>query len=138
MKKTIFKTLIAMLFLTMLGNDAVSQPLFGYTPSEVRSEFPNASWTYDKWGDNKDMLMMSYSTQTFEVSYLFNQNNKSVFTSISPTKQGTLQYLIETYNNRYVIISNTKWKLYKGGSIFVCELLQKNDGSYFFFWTLEE
>lgn len=137
MKKRYLKILLALLFIATF-HESKSQPLFGYTPSEIRNEFPNESWTYDKWGDNKDMLMMSFSTQTFDVAYLFNQNNKSVFTSISPTKQGTLQYFIETYNNRYVIISNTKWKLYKEGSIFVCELMQRKDGSYFFFWTLEE
>ena len=132
------KKLLLFLFLLIPGlSMSQPQPFFDYTPSEIREKRPNAVWNYDKWGDNNDMLSMGYDDGDSYIIYLFNEESRSMATSIAPKTQGKLQGMIEIYNNRYVIISSTKWKFYNEGSVFLCKLMQTNAGAYFFVWTKE-
>ena len=112
--------------------------MFGYNPSEIREKYPNADWHYDKYGDAKDLLVMYYDNESMRVMYFFNYNNVSTGTAIVPKNKGTLQWLIETYNNRYVILDNTHWKYYDDGSVYKCTLDQTSDGRYYFDWIIEE
>lgn len=117
----------------------MSQPLFGYTPSEIRNKWPNFTWEYEKWGEYKDKMMMSFAEDNIRVIYFFDDDNKSIYTSVCPLTQGELQGLIERYNNRYVIIDNTTWKFYNDGAVFLCRLKQTTDTkNYYFLWTLQE
>lgn len=131
MKKLFTLLLILVSFKTM------SQPLFGYTPSEIRAEHPDADWLYDKWGEPKNMLAMSYKTDGALISYLFNDDNKSMFTIITIYQQGLLQAFIEKYNSRYVIINDYTWRLYKDDSIYECYLKRADNGNYFFMWSIK-
>lgn len=131
MKKLFTILLILVSFKTM------SQPLFGYTPSEIRLKVGDKNWLYDKWGDDKDMMTMSYADDGVLVSYLFNQYNKSMFTIITIYKQGLLQAFIEGYNNRYVIVNDYTWRLYKDDSIYECYLKRADNGNYFFMWSIK-
>ena len=131
------KKLILFLLLLIPGLSK-SQPLFGYNPSQVREEHLDANWHYDKYGDAKDLLVMYYDTESIRTMYFFDYRNVSTGTVILPKNKGILQWFIETYNNRYVIIDNTHWKFYNDGSVFRCSLEQTNDGRYYFDWVIEE
>ena len=65
MKKII---LILLLFVSHL---AKSQALIGYTPSGVRSKFPDKEWEYGKWGEKNNLLVMSYSNGEIICGYFF-------------------------------------------------------------------
>lgn len=114
------------------------QSLFNYTPTEIRQKWPNEEFTYDKWGDYKELLLMTFKRDNMGISYYFNASNKSVVTTVSPLTQGALQLLIEVYNKRYVIINNTTWKFYDDGNVYLCNLNQTDDGRYYFLWYVEE
>lgn len=115
-----------------------AQSLFGFSPSEIREKRPGVEWTYNKWGDNKELLTMSFRADQLHVTYFFDASNKSVFTIVIPLTKGSLQAMIEVYNKRYIIIDNYNWKYYDTGSIYHCLLKQdETDGSYFFIWYIE-
>jgi hypothetical protein len=131
MKKLLL--LLAMAVLPLISN---SQPLFGFTPSEVKDRYPGVDWTYKRWGDGDDKLSMGFRAEDLIVVYFFNENNKSIATTINPQTEGELQGIIERYNSRYVIIDSYTWKFYDEGSIFMCKLKQSDQGRYFFLWSL--
>ena len=134
------KTLIKLLFVFLLFTVSTgkAQPLFGFTPSEIRAKVPDVEWIYDKWGDNDELLSMAYSTDKVKTYYLFNGDSHSIFTIMYPLRQGTLQATIEIYNKRYVIVDNYNWKLYKEGVVYECTLSQSNSGDYYFMWSIKE
>lgn len=132
------KKLIFILMMALLPFVSSSQPLFGYTPSEIRSKYPNANWQYKKWGNNMDMLSMSFEADDLLVIYFFNKKDRSVITTIAPLTQGELQSFIETYNQRYVIVDSYTWKFYDEGNIFLCELKTTAEGGYYFMWSVYE
>ncbi len=115
----------------------MSQALIGYTPSQVREKFPDKDWEYYKWGDDDKLLVMTFSTEELIVNYFFNEDNLSLFCTIKPLKQGGLQFLVEKYNNRYVVINSNTWRFYADGTVFICKLKTLDDGSFYFQWTQE-
>ena len=123
------------LFLLMLiPTMGISQAKIGFNPSQIREEFPNVEWNYQKWGENKDKLSMAFMNDEFLVNYLFDENNVSIITAIAPFKQGTLQAMIELYNSKYVIINKNTWRFYDNGVVFICRLKAFDDGSFYFKW----
>jgi len=130
---------ILLFLLLLLPGLSMSQPLFGYTPSQVREKWPNFDWEYLKWGERKDKMMMSFVEDDIRVIYFFDENDESVFTSVCPLTQGELQRMVEMYNNRYVIIDDTTWKFYNDGMVFLCTLEQTADTKkYYFLWKLQK
>lgn len=129
---------LLILLLLLVSHQGISQPLFGYTPSEVKAEFPELNWNYKRWGEGNKKLSMGFLTEKLLVIYFFNEDNKSVYTSIAPQTQGELQSFIESYNQRYVIIDSYTWKFYNDGAVFLCKLKQTDEGRYFFLWSVYE
>lgn len=115
-----------------------SQSLFGYTPTEVKAKWPEMEFKYNKWGEEKNLMMMSFVKDNLSVSYFFDDHNKSIVTTIIPLTQGYLQAVIEHYNKRYVIVDSYTWRFYDDGSIYLCELKQTDEGKYYFMWTIDK
>ena len=128
---------ILLLLLMLVSYKGMSQALIGYTPSQVREKLPNMDWEYYKWGENDKLLVMTFSTEELIVNYFFNDENLSLFCTIKPLKQGGLQFMVEKYNNRYVVINSNTWKFYTDGTVFICRLKTLDDGSFYFQWTEE-
>ena len=127
-----------LLFIVMLlPLVSTAQPMFGYSPSEIREKHPDVKWVYEKWGEEKDKMVMRYQQDNLEYNYFFNENNESIFTCIGPKTQGLLQNMIEVYNNRYVIISKNEWRFYKDGLIYNAKLKLMGDNEYYFVWSIE-
>lgn len=135
--KTLKAALLA-LSLVLAVNVCFGQAMLGFTPSKVREKNPDKDWKYGKWGANNDLMSMSFtsSDETFVVSYLFGDNNLSVYTSVIPLTQGSLQAIIENYNKRYVIIDERHWKFYSPDGIFNCSLEQTDKKAFYFLWSL--
>ncbi len=132
MKKTL---LFLLLLIPTLG---ISQAKIGYNPSQIRAEFPDVEWIYNKWGQNKEKMTMAFMNDDFLINYLFDENNISVITAIAPLNQGALQTMIERYNNRYVILDKSTWRFYSDGTVFICRLKAFDDGSFYFKWEEEK
>jgi hypothetical protein len=131
------KLLLFLFLLSPILAMSQAQPFFDFSPSEVREQRPNATWNYDKWGSNHDWLSMGYDDGDAFVIYFFDENNRSVVTTIAPKTQGKLQAFIELYNSRYVIVDSTRWKFYSEGEVFLAKLTQTDNGKYFFLWVKE-
>lgn len=129
---------LILLLLALLPYVSNAQSLFGYSPAEIKAKWPTEQFTYDKWGENKDLIMMSFIKDNMGIAYFFNKDNESVVTSVSPLTQGQLQTLVELYNKRYVIINTTTWRFYDSGSVYLCKLTQTDNGKYHFIWKIEE
>lgn len=127
---------LLILLIMLVSSNVMSQALIGYTPRQVKDKFPDKEWEYYKWGDN-DNLVMTFRTDELVVNYFFNDDNLSLFCTIKPLKQGGLQFLVEKYNNRYVIIDSGTWKFYSDGTVFICRLKTLDDGSFYFQWSEE-
>jgi hypothetical protein len=127
-----------LLFLVMLlPLVSTAQPMFGYSPSEIRQQHSDVSWSYNKWGNDKDKMVMQFQTDDLQYSYFFNEDNISIYTFIAPLTQGMLQTMVELYNQRYVIVNKNEWRLYKDGSIYTAKLLMLENEQYYFMWTIE-
>lgn len=134
----LLKTILFALSLTLIVSASYGQAMLGFTPSKVRERNPDVDWKYDKWGPNEDLLSMSFTSSdgTFVVAYLFSDSNISVYTSVIPLTQGSLQAIIENYNKRYVVIDERHWKFYSPDGIFKCSLEQTEHREFYFLWSL--
>jgi hypothetical protein len=128
------KKLILFLFI-LISTGASSQALIGYSPSEVRAKFPDKEWEYGKWGERKNLMLMTFQTDDIIVGYFFNEDQKSVICSITPLSQGTLQAMVEMYNKKYVIKDSFHWDFYNSGTVFKCSLNVTDEGVYYFLWS---
>jgi len=124
------------LLIMLVSSNAMSQALIGYTPPELKNKLSNVDWEYSRWG-NHDNLVMTWRNEDIVVNYFFNDDNITEYCTIAPLKQGGLQFLIEKYNNRYVVIDNSTWKFYSDGTIFLCKLKTLDDGRFYFVWSEE-
>jgi hypothetical protein len=130
------KILFVLVMLLSVSLSSKSQPLFWYSPTDIRAKWPNVEWSYGKWGDKDEFMTMSFTVDDIGVVYYFNGDGKSIYTAIIPMNQGKLQLLVELYNNRYVIVNSYSWKFYDSGALFLARLLQTEKGNYYFLWTL--
>lgn len=112
--------------------DCFSQARLGSSRSEIYEEFR----TYNPRFENNDegQPYMHFQMERAVIMHYFNENNICVLTAIAPNKQGDLNFFVEMYNNQYVIISPTVWKMYsQNGAISTIELIN-NNGTTFFIW----
>ena len=129
MKRTILTILFGITSVIVLG-----QARLGSTASEIKSEFWESSYKqksgYDKEGD----YYITIETGRATVMYYFDTDKVCIATVIVPDNQGALNFYVELYNERYVIVSSTQWKMYSKGGISNIELVYPEDGGYFFIW----
>jgi len=135
--KKLIKCIIVIL-ICFASHIGYSQPLFGYTPEDIKNKYPNVTWEYNAWGTNNELVSIFYTEKDVSVHYFFDKNKESIFTAIYVFNQNTLQALIEIYNKKYVIVDNYNWKFYNQGSLFECNLSQNKSNDYYFFWSVKE
>ena len=52
-----------------------------------------------------------------------------------PLKQGGLNYFVEDYNSKYVIVSDTEWKFYNQNGIMYISLIEVQGTPAFVYFT---
>lgn len=108
-----------------------AQGRIGYSEWEIRSEFPEKTF---KSGNDKDGdKWIEMETDISSVRYYFNALHdwNCYLTMIIPDNQAALNFLVEKYNKEYVIISETKWKMYGNNGITKINLIFADDGGYY-------
>jgi hypothetical protein len=116
MKKVLLLTISLIFSLTTF-----SQARLGYTEKSIREEFPNYTFTTGYTDDGLKYI----STEDFDeatVLYYFTNENKCYGCIIIPYNTGKLNYYVEQYNKKYVIISETEWKAYTENGIMTIKL----------------
>jgi hypothetical protein len=128
MKKILF-------ILLLINSIAFGQARLGSTLTELKLEFKELKYEQeidiDKDGDN----VMSITTDEANIIFYFNSEKICVITVILPNSQGQLNSIVESYNNQYVIVSDTEWKMYsKNGVAKITLIFPDDDGDPFFVW----
>ena len=130
MRRTLLTILFAIISVVVFG-----QVRLGYSASEIKSEFWESSYNQKSGYDDDGDYYISIKIENATVVYYFNSDKVCYLTFIIPDNQGALNFYVELYNKRYVVVSETKWKMYSENGIANIELLYPESGGYFFRWT---
>ncbi len=127
-----FLLTIAFLFVAF---SMFSQAKLGYTEQQIKNFSPNNEFTNGYANDGSPYIFTSFDGML--VAYYFDDYGYSETVQIIVYKQGTLNYLVEKYNNQYVIISTTEWRMYSDGGVMQIKLVfNDNDTQSFWFTNL--
>lgn len=130
MKKTLFLLTMMILFYSK----SFSQSRLGYTESQIRSEFSEQYFTTAY--TEKGVKYIHFTNERFLAMYFFDKDNVCFLCSATPLNGGVLNYMVESYNKKYVIVSDTQWKYYTdNGLIIYIELVETSGTMTFFFKT---
>lgn len=125
--------LITLLTLSFLAN---AQAHLGATLSELRDRYPDKYFSIDYTNDGTKYTTADQPLGTFV--YYFDPDTWITTLCIQiPNNMVALNTQVEIYNNKYVVISETKWKAYlEGGGVMNIDLIY-NDSfeSYIFVYT---
>jgi hypothetical protein len=123
------KLLLILMLVPIFG---ISQARLGSTRNEIYNEF---ELYYPKFEISEDGLAyMHLETERSLLLYYFNNENLCNISVIAPKTQGDLNFFVEQYNNSYVIMGPTEWRMYSAnGAISTIELVTHN-GNTFFVW----
>ncbi len=128
------KTILFLVFI-ILSINGIAQARLNSTLSEVREEFSDWRYNLKSGYDSDGDFYISIETERATVIYYFDDSNLCYATIIIPDDQGALNMYAELYNSRYVIISNTQWRMYGENGIAEIELVYSDNGTYYFLWT---
>lgn len=118
-----------LLLLALLFTFAVNaQARLGVSYNDVYEEYRylNPTITTEKQG-----LCLDVSISTVQILYYFDKDKICKTTIICPRTQSVLNGYVEKYNNSYVIISNTEWKMYNQSTISSIKLVTYEDTTFF-------
>ena len=129
MKKIILTIMFAITSCIVFG-----QARLGYSAADINSEFSDISYNlkngYDKNGDYYIFIKLERAS----VLYNFDSNKVCTSSIIVPENDSALNFFVEMYNKKYVIISPTSWKMYSSQGISDIELIYPEKGLTFFVW----
>jgi hypothetical protein len=119
------KNLILILSLLLAPLFASSQSRIGYTEQQIRQDF--STETFKQAYTEERVKYIYFDDGRILSMYFFNEDGICVICSATPLNEGTLNYLVETYNKQYVIIDDKNWKSYtKNGGIIYISLVEIN------------
>jgi len=130
MRRTLLTILFAITSVVVFG-----QARLGSSASEIKSEFWESTYNQKSGYDDVGDYYISIETEFASVMYYFNSDKLCYVTYIAPDNQGALNFYVENYNKKYVVVSGTKWKMYNENGISNIELVYPESGGYFFRWT---
>lgn len=131
--KFLYTSLIVLLF-SIAG---LAQARLGSTQQEIKREFWEAKYKYSRDVTDDGIPFSTITTNFSVVIYYFDQDGICTLTLILPDNQAYLNAYVENYNDRYVVVSNTEWKMYS--KYGVCKIkLHFGEDAYYFSWMIEE
>ena len=120
--------------LLLIINLAFSQARLGSSVDDIKNEFGEAEYNLKSGYSDDGTYYVTISTDRATVIYYFSKEKICTLCMIVPDNQGALNFYVELYNEQYVIVSSTEWKMYSGGGIAEISLIYPDDGGYFFLW----
>lgn len=128
------KLLFFIAFIVSVNINAQSR--IGYTLSDIRAEFTKNNYKMKLTSNTSGSSTFEVHMEKCIVLYILNKDNVCFSSAIFPSNQGVLNWYVEQYNKKYVIVSSTSWKMYSEGGISKINLIIKDD-FYYFVWTNE-
>lgn len=131
----------SLLFLLLFVNTFVySQSRLGSRSEDIIEEFESDYKIFSDYSDEGNLTILVNFDNDYLGYYMFmDQSEFCNSVIIEPLNQGVLNFFVETYNKKYVIINTNKWKMYaENGNIANISLIKANDGKMLFIWTFDE
>jgi hypothetical protein len=124
------KQLLITLTFFFVFNSLFSQSRIGYSEYEIRSEFKFDTFvSHTLEGGNKYIQKEELGIIDY---YYFNSDNICTLCMREPTSTVILNWMVESYNKTYVIISPREWNIYcESGAILQCVLKNIEGTNYF-------
>ena len=110
-----------------------AQARLGSTLTEIYSEFSDNNPSMKTLDDGRKSLRVLTDRAT--IDYVFNSNQECEVTLILPNGQGDLNYYVETYNSRYVILSAKEWRMYSSDGAIARITIENYKDKTFFMWV---
>jgi hypothetical protein len=135
------KKMMFLLFLLIFSSHLSSQSRLGSSFKEIKDEFSDdasVKLTEKYFTEAKEGRYIKYLEVVIDnatVVYIFNTSLICYGTYIVPANQGALNYYVELYNKRYVIISPTNWRMYHSSGYTEVELFFDENDLYYFLWS---
>jgi hypothetical protein len=127
------KKIFILLLFVLLRLFVYSQARLGWTETQIRNDFSTVYFTTAYTDDGTKYIYGMYNGSN--LAYFFDENGLCDFVVLYPEDQGALNYFVELYNRKYVIISDTKWKAYlTNGGVVNIELKNDDFGTFFIFY----
>lgn len=131
------KLYIYLLIVFLFTVNSFSQARLGSFAEEIKNEFWEDEYGLKEGYTDDNIYYLSLRMDRVSVLYYFNYDKICQFTIIIPDDQGALNYIVENYNNQYVIVSSTEWKMYSKNGISKIQLIYDEEGGYYFMWSIQ-
>lgn len=129
--KTFFLTSVLTFFsiLSLFG-----QARLGSEFEEVKQEFADPKFNLESGVDEDGNLYLKVDLDRSGVVHFFNEDKVCFMSIIIPKGQGVLNAMVQMYNDQFVVISSTEWKMYSGNGIASIELVFTENEIPYFIW----
>ncbi len=126
------------IILSILCNFPIfGQARLGSTVSQIVSEFSDKKYELKGHHSDEGTYYITINNDGDTIAYYFDADKICYCCAIIPENTGSLNTFVEYYNNHYVIISATEWKMYSENGIADIMLIYPDDGGYYFIWKRE-
>ena len=134
MLKHLFFMKYILSFFVLFSTSVYSQVRLGSSRIDIYKEYSSDNPTFHTTEDG--VQYMSVQLPRAYVSYVFDDNAQCTMCTVIPNNQGDLNYYVESYNSKYVILGSRTWKMYSESGIVALIELQSKDGVSVFVWTI--
>jgi hypothetical protein len=130
-----FRNILMILMLAFFPIWISAQAHLGRSEKEIRSYYPDKTFkvAYNEAGEKYISTFMRFGIFYY---YFSNESGLSNFCVQVVNEMPSLNAQVETYNKKYVIVSDTKWKAYLEGGGKLDIVLEYNDEleAYIFYY----
>jgi hypothetical protein len=126
------RNVIYSIVFVLISGLTFGQARVNWSEKEIRNDFPNETLEVGYTDEGKKYLIRSADLGS--TIYYLDDENICTFCAVFPKNQGVLNAFAERYNKDYVIISDTKWKMYSNSGIMYIELKFKDNSYYFIYY----
>lgn len=131
--KILIQTIVVLLLL--VSSQTYGQAHLGYTEGQIKALYPENGWKTGYTNDGVRYLSTFFGVELFFYYFSKDSGRSVLCTDIIPNAS-VLNGVVEKYNHKYVVTSDTSWTAYleKGGIMYITlNYNQENKVSYFSF-----
>lgn len=122
-------TLILIISVSSFG-----QARLGSSAKEIKQEFADAKYALKENYGTEGVYSITLRNNLATVIYYFDSEKICGRTIIIPDNEAVLNAYVENYNKNYVVINDTKWKMYSNDGISYIELVMDGKLPAHFKW----
>lgn len=128
------RILLTTLLLVTVISTALGQSRLGSSAAEIKQEFQGYGNTVNSDYSNEGTYYVTVDLEKAVVFYWFDEDFICVLCVVAPKNQGGLNFYVENYNSKYVVVSSTQWRMYYEGGYSDITLVFPEEGGYYFVW----